>query len=173
MKGRFSIRQLVFTGVFAAVIFVLTALVPIPLGHGYANFGDTFVILSAFLLGPWCGMLASGIGSMLADLYLSYAVYAPATFIIKGLMAFAAGMCAKAVLRQKGALRFALIAAVAVISELIMVVGYFIFEWMFFDLGVAVADVAGNAVQGAFGVVAGSLLVSALEKIARTGKITA
>lgn len=55
--------------------------------NGFVNLGDCFVLLSGWLLGPWWGGAAGGIGSMLADLLLGYGHYAPGTLIIKGLMA--------------------------------------------------------------------------------------
>ena len=63
--------------------------IPTPL-KGYINLGDAIVLLCAFLLPPSYAFFAAGIGSMLADIFSGYAVYAPATFIIKGLMALAA-----------------------------------------------------------------------------------
>ena len=65
-----KILKIVLSGLFAAVIFVLTAFVPVPLGHGYANAGDAFVVLSGMMLGPWAGLAAAGVGSAMADLYL-------------------------------------------------------------------------------------------------------
>ena len=64
MKGLYPMKtashdrvlKIVLSGLFAAVIFVLTAFVPIPLGHGYANAGDVFVVLSGVMLGPWAGL---------------------------------------------------------------------------------------------------------------------
>lgn len=153
------ILKIVLSGLFAAVIFVLTAFLPIPLGHGYANAGDVFVVLSGIMMGPWAGLAAAGVGSALADLYLGYSVYAPATFIIKGLMAIAAYFIFKAIKCK----RVKTIIAYAV-SELIMVSGYFLFETIFFGVGIALADVVGNLLQAAFGACVGIALTTLLQK---------
>jgi len=42
------------------------------------------VCITALLFGPIVGGNAGGLGSMLADLILGYAHYAPATLVIKG-----------------------------------------------------------------------------------------
>ena len=42
--------------------------------------------------GPWYGFAAGGIGSMLADIFLGYAHYAPGTLVIKGVMALVAAL---------------------------------------------------------------------------------
>ncbi|MBE5792251.1 MAG: ECF transporter S component [Clostridiales bacterium] len=167
MKGLYPMKtashdrvlKIVLSGLFAAVIFVLTAFVPIPLGHGYANAGDVFVVLSGVMLGPWAGLAASGVGSALADLYLGYSVYAPATFIIKGLMAVCAFFVHKAVTNKH-----IKTVIVYLVCEIIMVLGYFLFETLFFGIGIAIADVLGNLLQAAFSAGAGIALTTVLMK---------
>lgn len=153
------ILKIVLSGLFAAIIFVLTAFFPIPLGHGYANAGDVFVVLSGIMMGPWAGLAAAGAGSALADLYLGYSVYAPATFIIKGLMAVAAHFLFKTskLRRIKTVISY-------IACELFMVSGYFLFETLFFGIGIAIADVVGNLLQAAFGAGAGIALTTVLIK---------
>ena len=69
--------------------------IPSPL-NWFVNLGDCFVLLSGWLLGPWWGAAAGGIGSMLADLLLGYGHYAPGTLVIKGLMALVGALVFKA-----------------------------------------------------------------------------
>ena len=72
-----KIRKLVLAALLAALVCVATMVVQIPSPmQGYVNLGDCFVLLSGWLLGPWYGFAAGGIGSMLADLFLGYAHYA-------------------------------------------------------------------------------------------------
>ena len=77
-------KKLVFTAMFAALCCVATYLIviPIPGGVGYVNLGDIFVLMAAWCLGGYGG-IAAGVGCALADLWSGYAVYAPATFVIK------------------------------------------------------------------------------------------
>ena len=75
-----KIRTMVTAAVLAALSCVATMVVQIPSPmNGYVNLGDCFVLLSGWLLGPWWGAAAGGIGSMLADLLLGYGPYAPGT----------------------------------------------------------------------------------------------
>ena len=88
-----KIRTMVTAAVLAALSCVATMVVQIPSPmNGYVNLGDCFVLLSGWLLGPWWGAAAGGIGSMLADLLLGYGHYAPGTLIIKGAMALVAAL---------------------------------------------------------------------------------
>lgn len=161
--------RLCATGMFAAFICVATMLIRIPMPIcGYVNFGDCFVILAAWILGPVYGFAAGGIGSALADLLAGYAQYIPGTFIIKGLVAAAAALIAHAVLRKNR--RLAGYAMGALAGELIMLGGYFLYEAAALGYGLAGAfsSVAGNAVQGAFGA---GLSVILAQTLAKTGAL--
>ena len=63
-------KKLVLTALFTALILCATLLIQIPLPFGYVHLGDGFVLLSTFILGPFLGSVASGLGSALADLFI-------------------------------------------------------------------------------------------------------
>ncbi len=157
-------QKIVWAGLFMALTTVATMVirVPSPVG-GYVNAGDALVILSAFLLGPSWGALAAGLGSALADLFAGYVVYAPATLIIKALMALAAGAILHSAKGKKS-----LITAVSgsVTAEIIMIAGYFAYEAAVIGYGWgAVANLPGNCAQGIVGAAAGTVLFYALLRI--------
>ena len=142
-----NLIRLVLAALFAALSCVATLVIsiPIPATNGYINLGDGFVLLGAFLLGPVYGMAAGGLGTMLADIILGYAVYAPGTLVIKALMA----LCAALVLRAMHGKTAGLIVG-AVAGELVMVFGYFAYESLLLGYGLAAAgSIPANALQGA------------------------
>ena len=64
-----NIKKLVLAALMAALTYVATSIVQIPSPmQGYVNLGDCIVLLSGWILGPWWGAAAGGIGSMLVDL---------------------------------------------------------------------------------------------------------
>jgi len=69
------------TALVAAATMVFS--ISVPQTRGFFNIGETMVYTSAFLFGPLVGSFSGGVGSMLADLFLGYWYYAPATLIIK------------------------------------------------------------------------------------------
>lgn len=152
-------RRLVVAALLMALAFVATKFLAFPLPTGYANLGDCFAFLAGFLLGgPW-GMAAAGIGIALADVISPYAIYAPATLIIKAFIALCGAFAAK---YGTGKVRFVVFAVAAVLGEAMMVLGYFFFESVFLGVGeAALASVPGNLTQALFGAVSATLLAVA------------
>lgn len=165
-----KIRKLVFTALLAALTCVATMVIQIPAPvSGYVNLGDCLVLLSAFLLGPWYGAAAAGIGSMLADLLSGFAIYAPGTLVIKAIMAIAAALLYRALPVKRGILR----ATVGgIVAEIIMIVGYLFYGLVLSEsFAASLAGVPGNAVQGVVGLVLGVLLTEVLKKTPLWDKI--
>lgn len=93
----FTVRKIAMVGILAAMIFVLTKFVsipiPSPLGKTALSVGNAMCILSALLFGPLTGGLAAGIGNALVDLLdPAWAAQFWITFVNKFLMAFVAGL---------------------------------------------------------------------------------
>ncbi len=151
-----QVKKLTTCGIFSAIICVVTTFVAVPApAIGNINLGDIFILCSAWLLGPY-GAVASGIGAGLADLFSGFAIYAPATFIIKATMALACYYIFKALNRL---MNFDLPARVtsALIAELIMVLGYFSYECIIYDFTSAVAAIPFNLIQGSVCFVTGTV----------------
>lgn len=145
-------QKLVITAMFAALTTVATIVIQIPLMFGFVNLGDMFVLLSAFMLGSWYGVAAASIGSALGDIILGYAIYAPATFIIKGLMSFVVCVIVKAL---SGKIKISVITQViaGIVAELVMVAGYFFYEAVILGYSWAAASsIVGNLAQGGIGI---------------------
>ncbi len=170
-----KLLRLVFAAMFAALICVATMMIRIPSPmNGYVNFGDCFILVAAWVLGPVYGFAAGGIGSALADLFSGYAHYVPGTFVIKGLIAVAAALIARAVIEKAPKLRLLGYAAGAVVGEAIMVFGYFGYAALLLGKGFgAWASVPGNLVQGAFGVVVGTVIIQVLSASGVLKKVSA
>lgn len=115
-------KKIVFTAVFAALCCIATYLIviPIPYGVGYVNFGDVFVLAAAWCLGGY-GALA-GIG---------YYLYVACKKVMK-----------------KEAIDFIPRLIAAIVAELFMAIGYFLFEWAFYGFAAAATGIPFNILQG-------------------------
>ncbi len=143
-----NVRKLVAAALLAALACAAT-FISIPYGIGYLNLGDCIVLLCGWLLGPVYGALAGGIGPMLADIFMGYYVYVPATFAIKALMAVVAHFAVKIPTSK----RLAASVFGGVCAETVMVLGYFLYETVLYGVGSAVPGLLLNSIQGLAGIV--------------------
>jgi uncharacterized membrane protein len=157
------IQKLVMTALFTAICCVVTMIIQIPSPlKGYVNIGDSVVLLAGWLLQPQYGILAAGLGSALADIFSGYILYAPVTFVIKGLMALNAYYCFKGFNKVLNKSMSRIISGI--ISELIMIVGYLIFDGILYGFMAAFATISSSFIQGFAGLILGITLVNVCEK---------
>ena len=159
-----NVKKITLTAMFMAMTCVSTMFLSVPNGTGYTNLGDAFVLLGAFFLGPVYGTVAGGVGSALADLLAGYGYYVPGTLLIKGLCALLAALFVHKLSRGKQPLIFA--GAGAVLAELWMVLGYFLYKWLILGKWIsALESVPKNLIQAAAGVGLSLVMFAALRKI--------
>lgn len=156
-----KLKKLILSALFAAIVAVAT-MIRIPAIKGYINLGDIVVILSGWILGPAYGFASAGIGSMLTDLLSGYTLYAPATFLIKGLMAIISYITYKAFSKTGKTLIAGIISAI--LSEFLMILGYFLYETILFGIPIAIVSLSGDLLQAVFGTIGSVLLYEALLK---------
>lgn len=158
-------EKFVFTAMFAALICVATMIIRVPSPmNGYVNFGDCFVLLAAWILGPVYGFAAGGLGSAMADLISGYVAYIPATFLIKGLMALAAAFVSRQMIKKVSDPVVGY-AVGSLLAEIIMIAGYFLYAALIFGKGLAaLLSVPGNILQGLVGMSAGIVLIILLRQ---------
>lgn len=155
--------KLVTAALLAALTCVATMIIqiPVPVTSGYIHLGDGFVILSGILLGPVYGALAAGIGSMLADLLTGYMVYAPITFVVKGLAALASGLIFSILQKKNQKFHILPVIFCGVCATVIIASGYFAAEAVILGYGpAAAASVPHNLIQGLFGIIISAISFS-------------
>ena len=157
-------KKIVMAALMAALACAATMIIKIPSPlKGYLNLGDCIVLSAGWMLSPAYGFLAAGMGSALADVFSGYVVYAPATFIIKGLMALIAFYGVKLMHKRLGDLLSRMISGIA--AEIMMILGYFVFEGCLYGFGPSLVNIPANAVQGIAGLIFGIVLVKIFRRI--------
>lgn len=154
-----NLKKIVMAALLAAFACVATMSIriPTPGTGGYIHPGDAIVILSGVILGPAWGLLAAGIGSAMADMIGGYFIYVPITFVIKGAVAFAAGMIYRKMGRTSKSRYIAVV--LGGIADIILVAGgYFVCECPLYGIAAAAASVPANLIQGIGGLVIGIIL---------------
>ncbi|HHW47978.1 MAG TPA: ECF transporter S component [Clostridiaceae bacterium] len=168
-----STKKLVLNGVMIALVFLATRLISIPgpIPPGIINLGDSVIMITAILLGARSGFVAGALGSALADItFPGGFVFAPVTFVVKGLEGYIVGMVASG--SEKEGKNFFLKSVVAVIiGAIVMVAGYFLAEAfvlsMFdttFGYTFAVTELPFNLAQGCISAIVSYILSILLNK---------
>lgn len=156
-------KKIVMAALIAALACVATMIIKIPSPlKGYLNLGDCIVLVAGWMLSPAYGFLAAGLGSALADILSGYVVYAPATFVIKGLMALIAFYGFKLLHNKIGNLQSKIIAGI--FAEIVMILGYFVFEGFLYGFAPSLVNIPANGVQGIAGLIIAVVLIKFFEK---------
>ena len=154
-----DIRKIVLSSMLSALCCVATMIIKIPSPlKGYLNLGDAVVLLAGWILSPGYAFFAAGIGSALADVFSGYVLYAPATFVIKGIMAIIVCLINK----KKTSLTSRIIGGVT--AEIVMIMGYFLFEGFLYGFAPSLVNIPANAVQGVAGIIIGIVLIKIFDK---------
>ena len=132
-------------GIFGSFTCVVTMVIafPIPATSGFINIGDAVVMITGLMFGPIIGGIAGGVGSSLADLFLGYAIYAPATLVIKGLEGFFVGLIANPKKNEKWNYRDFI---GVIVGGFIMIIGYFLYEVMIYGVPSALYEFILNSI---------------------------
>lgn len=157
-------QKIAIAAMLAALACVATMIIKIPTPlKGYVNLGDCVVLLCGSILSPAYAFLSAGLGSALADILSGYVTYAPATFIIKGGMALVVVFFFRFIDKNSYKATFKILPCL--LAEIIMVLGYFIFEGFLYGFAPSAVNIPANALQGVAGIIFGFALIKAFEKI--------
>ncbi len=146
--------------VLIAVTTVFTYIIRIPIAptRGYINFGDVAIFFTAVTFGPVTAFLAGGIGTALADLFAGYAQWIPITFFAHGLQGLVIGLLlGKKINSQRLILSF--IAATVIMAGI-----YYVAAGIMYGFGPALAEIPGNILQNAAGILVGVPLAGAVRR---------
>ena len=153
-----SVKYLALSGVLGALVLVFTAWLHIPVGNGYVHVGDAFIYLGAALLPTPYALLTAVGGAALADCLSGYALWAPATIVIKALsvLLFTAKeekyLCLRNWLAPVGA-------------GVLCAGGYYLYEAVLYgDYATPLLSVPGNLLQSLCSALVFFLLAGVLQK---------
>lgn len=151
---------LVMTGVFAAMITIMTAYIcHIPYGAngGYIHLGDALIYLAAVILPKPYAIAAAVIGGGMADI-LTAPMWFPATVVIKGVLVLAFTSKSAKLLNWRNL-------AAPVLAGMVSVAGYYLAEGILFgSFATALVSVVGNVIQAAGSMCVYLILSEIMEK---------
>ena len=151
--NRTGARQVALGGLLAACVTAATLLsIPLPGFRLYFNMGEGIIYTIALTRGPFYAAAAGGIGASLADLMLGYPLWAPFTFVIKGLEGFLVGS-----LRKNRLLALA-------VGMSVMIAGYTTLAGLLYGWKAAPVEFMTDVLQTGIGAGVALLLTKALDR---------
>ena len=151
-------KLMCMSGIFSALVFVITAYLHIPTYNGYVHCGDGFIFIAACILPMPYSIIVGVLGAMLADLLTGFVIWAPGSMIIKGLLAILF-TCKSSKIITKRNLIMLLPAA------LISAVGYYLYEALITGSFIAsLAGIPASLVQAAASSIVYVALGTAMDK---------
>jgi len=151
-----------------ALVFVATLLLniklPITANGGLVHLGTAMLFIISMLFGPKKGAIAGALGMGLFDLVSGWTLWAPITFLARGLQGYIVGKIAWSNGRNGDSKTLNLIAAI--VSIPVMLGGYYIGEAIIFSSWIIpAASIPGNIVQNVVGLLVAIPAVIALKKV--------
>ncbi|MEK3979499.1 ECF transporter S component [Psychrobacillus sp. FSL K6-2836] len=146
--------DLIITSMLIALVFIATVMLniklPITANGGLVHLGTAVLFISSILFGPKKGAIAGAVGMGLFDLVGPWILWAPITFLARGLQGYIVGKIAWSKGRNGSSLALNLIATIVSIPFMLGV--YYLGEAIIFKSWIVpAASIPGNIVQNVVG----------------------
>jgi len=153
------LRYLTLSGLFVAIVFVLTAYLHIPSHTGYIHIGDSVIYLAAALLPRPYAIAVGALGAGLADCLTGYAIWAPGSAMIKATTVLCFSCHGERIINLRN--------LTAIIpSGILCVGGYYLYEGLITrNFTAPLAGIPGNITQFLFSSILYVVLGLALDKL--------
>lgn len=168
--NRINTRDLVESVLLVSLVYIATRFIniriPMTASGGLVHLGNVMLFISAIVFGPKKGAIAGAFGMGLFDLLSEWAMWAPFTFVIRGIMGYIIGKIAWSN-NKKGNSMILNIGAI-VVSAIWMIFGYYIAEGILYGNWISpVASIPGNIIQIVVGLIIGIPAAKALKQYIR------
>lgn len=162
-----SLNALLIAMVFVSTMFIQIRL-PFSVNGGLIHFGTVALVIAAIVFGKKRGAIAGAFGMALFDVLSGWVIWAPGTFIIRGVMGYMIGLIAE---RGNGkSWGWNLTAVLA--GGAWMIAGYYLYEVLLYGNWVTpMSSVPGNISQILLAIVIGLPLVQILKRNPRLDKM--
>lgn len=183
-NSNISVKDLVISGLLIALVFVSTYFIqfhlPISLNSGgLVHLGNVTLFSIAIVFGKKKGAIAGAFGMGLFDIVAGWTLWAPCTFVVRGVQGYIIGRIANS--RNKHGNSMVLNIVAVLISSVWMLAGYFVYNVAMTVLSQAegaslstkltvgitngLSSIPGDLLQTGFGILGVLFLVPALKSV--------
>lgn len=166
-KSKFTTRDLSESALLIALVFIATRFInirlPLASTGGLVHLGNTMLFISAIVFGKRKGAIAGAFGMGLFDLLSEWAIWAPFTFIVRGVMGYIIGTIAWSGNKKGESITTNIFAVI--ISGVWMIFGYYVTEMILYgNHAKAILSIPGNITQIVIGLIIGVPIAKVLRK---------
>jgi uncharacterized membrane protein len=159
-----KLRFLVYSAMFTAIVFVATYAVQIPLPGlatgGLIHLGNVALFTIAIVFGKRYGAVSGAFGMALFDVLSPWVIWAPGTFIIRGVMGYMVGKIAES--GEKQSIPRLLLAMI--LPSIWMIAGYFGYNLLLYgNIPAAIASLPGDVTQIVIGIMLAFPIIQTLQ----------
>lgn len=167
MRSTIHTKDLIQCAMLIALVFVstlfLTIKLPIAANGGLVHLGSGMLFIISILFGPKKGAIAGAFGMGLFDLFSGWTLWAPFTFLTRGLQGYIIGKIAWSGGKEGQSVA---LNSVAILTSIpFMLAGYYVCERVLFSSWIIpIASIPGNLVQNGVGLLVALPCIIALKK---------
>jgi uncharacterized membrane protein len=167
VESKFKTKDLVISSLLISLVFIATKFINIRLlisiNGGLVHLGNTMLFISAIVFGKRKGAIAGAFGMGIFDIVSGWVLWAPFTFIIRGVMGYIIGYISWGNNRNGNNNLYNIIAVL--ISGVWMIIGYYLTEAILYGNWIApITSIPGNELQIAIGIIIGLPIAKVLKR---------
>jgi len=166
-KSKFKTKDMVETALLTALIFVATSFIniklPIAANGGLVHLGTAMLVIAAVVFGKEKGAIAAAVGMAIFDLSSGWALWAPFTFVIRGIMGYILGAIAYS--NNKKGESIIVNTFAVILSGVWMIAGYYLTEVILYGNWIApTLSIPGDITQIVMALIIGIPMSKILKK---------
>lgn len=167
VESKFNTKDLVISSLLISLVFIATKFInirlPISINGGLIHLGNTMLFISAIVFGKRKGAIAGAFGMGLFDIVSGWILWAPFTFLIRGIMGYIIGYISWGNNRNGNSNLYNVIAVL--LSGIWMIIGYYLTEVILYGNWISpITSIPGNIVQIAIGIIIGLPIAKVLKR---------
>ncbi|MDY5436183.1 ECF transporter S component [Peptostreptococcus porci] len=165
---KFTTKDLVECALLTALIFVATRFInitlPISMKGGLIHLGTGMLFISSIVFGEKKGAISGAFGMAIFDILSGWAVWAPFTFVIRGIMGYMLGKISHINGKNGNSIVANIIAML--ISTIWMIIGYYFTEVILYGNWITpFTSMPGDLAQGIVGAIIALPIIKGLKRV--------
>ena len=167
VKSKFKTKDMVETALLTALVFVATSFInirlPIAASGGLVHLGTAMLVIASVVFGKEKGAIAGAVGMAIFDLSSGWALWAPFTFVIRGVMGYILGAISYS--NNKNGNNIIINIFAVIISGVWMIGGYYLTEVILYGNWFSpMASIPGDITQIVMALIIGIPMAKILKK---------